>query len=632
MQDEIKNLEELLSRANEAYHAKDAPIMPDDEYDALVRRLRELGGDVTWIGAAAAFSPVAHDVPLMSLQDVFSIDELRAFLTVETEYCVEPKIDGLSVALRYEKGKLILAATRGDGHTGEDVTHNANVVSDIPKTIPNLPGVLTVRGEVYMPREVFAKLNKERDELGQPPFANPRNAAAGSFRQKDASVTAGRGLSFIAFNIQTMEGHPWPKTHHETLELLKQWGFQANSYTLASSHEDIAREIERIGTERNGYPFDTDGAVVKVDDLSLRETMGVTSRVPKWAAAYKYPPERKETVVRDIQIQVGRTGVLTPKALLDPVSLSGSTVQYATLHNKDMIAQKDIRVGDTVWVQKAGEIIPEVVSVLKEKRPPDAVPFEFPQVCPECGGAVVSAEGEVAVRCTAGDCPAQLIRRLIHYASRDAMDIEGLGTATSQQIPLSSLDGLYRLTEQDLLQLEGFAEKSAQNLLSAIETSKQRGLARLLFGLGIRHVGQKAAQTLAQTFGSMDAIMAASEEGLTDVPDVGPVIARSLRLFLDAEQALISALSDAGVDMTCEIKKGDGSWAGMTFVLTGTLETMTRAEAEAVITERGGKAAGSVSKKTDFVIAGEKAGSKLDKAHTLGVKVITEQEFKEMFA
>ncbi|MDR0293151.1 MAG: NAD-dependent DNA ligase LigA [Oscillospiraceae bacterium] len=650
MQDEIKRLRELLARANEAYHIHDDPIMRDDEYDALMRRLRELeaaepsladaSSPTQKVGAAAAFSPVAHDVPMMSLQDVFSMDELRAFYarveeTVgETVYCVEPKIDGLSVALRYEGGTLVLAATRGDGTVGEDVTHNAKVVGDIPGEIRGVtvPGRLVVRGEVFMPRGTFERLNAQRELDGQPPFANPRNAAAGSFRQLDASVAAERGLSFIAFNIQLMEGAEWPETHGETLELLKNWGFLANSYTLAAAYEDIALEIGRIGAERPGYPFDTDGAVIKVNSLALRQTLGATARAPRWAVAYKYPPERRETVVRDILIQVGRTGVLTPRALLDPVNLSGSTVQYATLHNRDLIGQKDIRIGDTVWVQKAGEIIPEVVSVVREKRPPDAAPFVFPEHCPECGSPVVSREGEVAVRCVSETCPAQLVRRLIHYASRDAMDIEGMGSATCelfcQEGLVTSLDGLYSLTAEDLLQFEGFAEKSAQNLLAAIENSKRRGLARLLFGLGIRHVGQKAAQILAQTYGSMDALLSAPEEAFTETPEIGPVIAGSLRAYLDTERAraLIAALSAAGVDMTAEIKRG-GEWAGLTFVLTGTLSALTRGEAEARIVERGGKAAGSVSKKTSYVVAGENAGSKLEKARALDVKVLTEQEF-----
>ncbi|MCL2002813.1 MAG: NAD-dependent DNA ligase LigA [Oscillospiraceae bacterium] len=640
MNAEIKELQELLVRANEAYHAHDAPIMEDAEYDALVRRLRGLGGEVSWVGAppSEAFAPVTHDAPLMSLQDVFSPDELRAFRerAGDVEYCVEPKIDGLSVTLRYEKGRLALAATRGDGVTGEDVTHNASVVADIPKALTSPPELLTVRGEVYMPRETFARLNAERDETGLPPFANPRNAAAGSFRQKDSSVTAGRGLSFIAFNIQAMEGCPWPEKHHETLELLKGWGFQTNAYTLASSYDGLMAEIERIGAERAAYAFDADGAVVKVNSLALRQTLGATARAPRWAAAYKYPPEHRETVVRDIIIQVGRTGVLTPKAELDPVVLSGSTVRYATLHNRDFIAQKDVRIGDTVTVRKAGEIIPEVVAVVLAKRPPDAEPYPFPDICPECGSAAVSAEGEVALRCTAGDCPAQMVRRLIHYASRDAMDIEGMGSATCELLcqkgTVTSLGGLYRLTEDDLLQYEGFGEKAAQNLLAAIEGSKRRGLARLLFGLGVRHVGQRAAQILAQTLGSIDAVAAAPEEDLTAIPDIGPVIARSLRAYLDTDgaKALIAALKDAGVDMTAEIRRGDGEWAGMTFVLTGTLASMTRGEAEARIAERGGKAAGSVSKKTSYVVAGENAGSKLEKAAGLGVKVITEQEFLEM--
>ncbi|MDR1668609.1 MAG: NAD-dependent DNA ligase LigA [Oscillospiraceae bacterium] len=648
MEEEIKRLRELLTRANEAYHLNDDPIMPDDEYDALMRRLRELeeesglqdgeASPTKLVGASAAFSPVRHDAPLLSLQDVFSEEELLAFCARITDavgevpYCVEPKIDGLSVALRYERGRLTLAATRGDGVTGEDVTHNAQVVRDIPKEIRNAPDVLTVRGEVFMPRKTFEALNRQRDLDGLPPFANPRNAAAGSFRQLDASVTANRGLSFLAFNIQIMEGAAWPETHAETLDMLANWGFQANSCRLAHSGDEAVCEIRRIGSERVNFPFDTDGAVVKVNALRLREALGATVRAPRWAAAFKYPPERRETVVRGIQIQVGRTGVLTPRAELDPVLLSGSTVRYATLHNRDLIAQKDIRVGDTVTVQKAGEIIPEIVSVVKEKRPPDAAPYLFPEHCPECGAPVSVAEGEVAVRCVAEDCPAQLTRRLIHYASRDAMDIEGMGGATCEQLRgrISTLSDIYDLTLEDLMGLEGFAEKSARKLLAAIEASKTRGLARVLFGLGIRHVGQKAALSLARTFGSIDALIAAPEAELTAVPDIGMVISLSLRRYLGTEPAreLLSALARHGVDMTAEIKKTQGS--GLTFVVTGTLSSMTRGEAEARIMEKGGKAASSVSKKTDYLVAGEKAGSKLDKAVSLGVKVLTEQEFLEM--
>jgi DNA ligase (NAD+) len=641
LNEEIKRLRELLDKANTAYHTDDSPIMEDDEYDALARKLRELGeADDTVlqrVGAPAAFSPVAHDTPLLSLQDVFSEEELYGFCdrvesaVGEVTYCVEPKIDGLSVALRYREGTLTLAVTRGDGVTGEDVTHNAMVVGDIPKTIPDAPAVLTVRGEVYMSRKTFEALNQQRDSDGQTPFANPRNAAAGSFRQLDSAVAAGRGLSFLAFNIQAMEGRAFPDTHAETLELLKSWGFQANSYRLAVNRDAVIAEIRRIGEERRTFPYDTDGAVVKVDALTLRETLGATARAPRWAAAYKYPPERRETVVRDIRIQVGRTGVLTPRAEFDPVLLSGSTVQYATLHNREMIEKKDIRIGDTVRVQKAGEIIPEVVSVVKEKRPPDAVPFVFPNACPVCGSPVTVTEGEVAARCVAEDCPAQIVRRLIHFSSRDAMDIEGMGKETCEQLKnLPALDGLYRLTLDDLLSLDGFAQKSAENLLAAIEGSKSRGLARLLFGLGIRHVGQKAAATLARTFGSIEALVKASQDELTAASDIGPVIAESLRRYLDTDRAkaLIAALSDAGVDMTAEIRKDTGG--SLTFVVTGTLETMSRAEAEGRITEKGWKASGSVSKKTDYLVAGEKAGSKLDKAVALGVKVITEQEFIKM--
>ena len=652
MLDDIKALRERLQLAAEAYYGNDAPIMEDDEYDRLMRQLRELeqahpeqaapDSPTQTVGGRAAFSPVPHTVPLLSLQDIFDFEELQAFDTrvreavPDAEYCIEPKIDGLSVVLTYENGVLTRAATRGDGRTGEDVTHNARVIKNIPQEIQNAPALLSVRGEVYMPRQSFAELNERRDSEGLPPFANPRNAAAGSLRQLDSAITAERNLAFMAFNIQEISEGRMPERHSETLDMLANWGLSANSYTIARTVSEIEAEINRLGETRSAFAFDIDGAVVKLDNLRGRESLGSTSRTPRWAIAYKYPPDRKETVVLDILIQVGRTGVLTPKAALEPVKLSGTTVQYATLHNREMIEKKDIRIGDTVLVQKAGEIIPEVVSVVKEKRPQDSKPYVFPASCPVCAAPVSEEPGQVAVRCVSPGCPAQIIRRLRHFAARDAMDIEGMGKATcellSERGMVTAIDGVYRLCAEDFEGLEGFGEKSVTNLLAAIENSKTRGLARVLFGLGVRNVGAKAARILAERFGSIEALMAATVEEMTEIDEIGPVIAESLRDYLDTDEArsLLRALADAGVDLTAEKLVQSDDFAGKTFVLTGTLSRLTREEGESLVLRRGGKCAGSVSKKTSYVVAGEKAGSKLEKAQALGVPVLDEDEFLEM--
>lgn len=649
MREEMDILRKRLQRAAEAYYINDNPIMEDDEYDRLIRKLREWEDNnpnetpsdspTRAVGGAAAFSPVPHSEPMQSLQDIFSMEELRAFdnrvrETLEfPSYCVEPKIDGLSVALYYENGLLSRAATRGDGVTGEDVTHNALVIENIPKKIENAPPVLVVRGEVYMPRKSFAALNEQRDSDGLPPFANPRNAAAGSLRQLDSSVTAERVLCFMAFNIQEMSQGFWPERHSETLELLSCFGFQANTYTVCATEAEAEGEIERIGTLRASFAYDIDGAVIKLDNLHGRMLMGSTARTPRWAVAYKYPPDRKETVVKDILIQVGRTGVLTPKAALAPVRLSGTTVQYATLHNREMIEKKDIRIGDTVWVQKAGEIIPEIVSVVLEKRPESSIPFVYPLNCPVCGESVTQIPGEAAVRCLSSVCPAQITRRLIHFASRDAMDIEGMGKAVCEMLfergMVHALDDIYALQKEDFAGIEGFGEKSVSNLLSAIEGSKTRGLSRVLFGLGIRNAGAKAARILAGRFGSAEALLAASQEEMTAIDEIGPVIAESVYTYLHTEntRALLRSLSEKGVVLTEEKTAVTDRFSGKIFVLTGTLSGLTREEGEALVLRQGGKCSGSVSKKTSYLVAGEKAGSKFTKAQALGIPVLNEQEF-----
>ena len=647
---EILELRKELNQANFEYYVKDDPTMSDYDYDHKLRRLEELerahpelitpDSPTQRVGGKAleSFQQVTHRVPLESLQDVFDFDELRAFdqrvrgVEPKVSYSVEPKVDGLSVALEYQDGQFVRGATRGDGLVGEDVTENLKTVKSIPLSIPDVPGTLIVRGEVYMPKKVFHALNEEREKRGEALFANPRNAAAGSLRQLDPKIAAQRRLDIAVFNIQWAENEDF-HSHTQSINYLADKGFKVIPHVVCSSIEEAVAQVQAIGEGRENYPFDIDGAVIKVDDLAQRQTLGSTAKFPRWAAAYKYPPEIKPSRLTDIVIQVGRTGVLTPKAVLEPVRLAGTTVTNATLHNQDFITEKDIRIGDTVLVRKAGEIIPEVLSVVMEKRPVDAVPYRFPEVCPECGAPVARDEDGAHIRCTGAECPAQLLRNLAHFASRDAMDIEGLGIAVVENLVKAGLvktpGDLYFLHEEDVAQLERMGKKSAQNLLSAIEKSKSQDLSRLLFAFGIRQVGQKAGKILAQRFGSLDNLQAATVEELTQVDDIGAITAQSIVDWFASPQSqhLIARLKEAGVNMQAEQKGEDQRFAGKTFVLTGTLDRFTRAEATKMIEDRGGKAAGSVSKKTTYVVAGEAAGSKLRKAQELGVPVLTQEEF-----
>lgn len=647
---QLEELRKTLREHEYRYYVLDAPIISDFEYDKLLRRLEELEAAHPELVTADSptqrvggmpvegFESVHHPVPLESLQDVFSFEELGAFDrrlregVAEVEYDVEPKVDGLSVSLEYVEGRLVTGATRGDGRTGENVTENLRTIRSIPLRLENAPPHLIVRGEVFMPRQVFEELNRAREERGEPLFANPRNAAAGSLRQLDPKVAADRRLDIRVFNIQLVEGQHFA-THEESLTYLESLGFKVIPHVTLHSLEEVSAEILRMGEHREDYPFDIDGAVVKLNGLSDRERLGSTAKFPRWAAAYKYPPEEKESRVTQIVVQVGRTGVLTPKAVVEPVRLAGTTVTNATLHNQDFITEKDIRVGDTVVIRKAGEIIPEILSVVLEKRPEGTQPYRLPDVCPVCGAPVEREEEGAHLRCTGAECPAQLLRNLTHFASRDAMDIEGFGPAVAEGLLRAGLIGnvadLYRLQPQDVAQLERMGEKSAENLVQAIERSKNRGLARLLYAFGIRQVGQKAAKVLAQRFGSLEQLEQAGVEELTAVEDIGEITARSIVDWLHSPQSrhLIQRLREAGVDMTEEMTVKGNTFTGKTFVLTGTLTRMKREEAAALIEGEGGKVSGSVSKKTDFVVAGEAAGSKLTKATELGVPVLTEEEF-----
>ena len=652
---EIQGLRRELEQANYEYYVLDNPSMSDYDFDHKLRRLEELeakypelvtpdsptqrvGGKV-----ADGFSEVRHRVPLESLQDVFSVEELEEFdqrvrdtLAQAVEYDVEPKVDGLSVALEYENGLFIRGATRGDGQVGEDVTENLKTIPSIPLRLPEALPSLIVRGEVFMPKKRFEQLNEERELRGESLFANPRNAAAGSLRQLDPKIAAAPGLDIRVFNIQWAEGKAFT-THTETLEYLQQQRFKVIPHDTCSTIQEASARIAAMGDGREAYPFDIDGAVVKVNSLAERETLGSTAKFPRWAAAYKYPPEQKESVVEDIVVQVGRTGVLTPKAVVKPVRLAGTTVTNATLHNQDFITEKDIRIGDTVLVQKAGEIIPEIVSVLKEKRPEGTVPYHLPDHCPVCGAPVARDEDGAHIRCTGAECPAQRLRHIVHFASRDAMDIEGLGPAVVESLVGAGLvkgpGDLYQLRAADVELLERMGRKSAENLIAAIEKSKSAGLGRLLFAFGIRQVGQKAGRVLAARFGTLDALMAAGEEELTAVPDIGGITARSLISWFQSPQSqhLIETLREAGVNLESHEAPVGDKLAGKTFVLTGALERFTRDEAGAMIEAQGGKVSGSVSKKTSYVVAGEAAGSKLRKAQELGIPVLTEEEFLALF-
>lgn len=648
--EEMKQLRETLNAHGYRYYVLDDPQISDYEYDHMLRRLEDLEREhpeeitpdspTQRVGGPtlSEFAPVEHPVPLESLQDVFNGGEVEEFLErvagtfPDAEYSVEPKVDGLSVALEYRDGVFVRGATRGDGRVGEDVTENLRTIRSIPMTLPEKLPRLIVRGEVYMARSVFEEINARRELEGKPLMANPRNAAAGSLRQLDPKIAAQRRLDIAVFNLQLAEGRTFA-SHTETLDYLKDQHFKVISSRRLRRLPEILEEIERLNDTRMERPFDMDGAVIKLNSLADREVLGSTAKCPKWAIAYKYPPEKKPAKVLDIVVQVGRTGVLTPKAVLSPVRLAGTTVTNATLHNQDYITQKDIRIGDTVIVQKAGEIIPEVVEVVPGERPETAQPYFLPDTCPVCGAPVTRDPDGAAVRCTGAECPAQLLRNLTHFASRNAMDIDGLGPAVMNQLIESGLvktaADLYGLRAEEIAQLDRMGAKSAQNAVEAIAKSRENDLWRLLFALGIRQVGEKAAKVLAARFGSFDALANASEEELTAIDDVGPITARYLREWLESPQSkdLIARLKVAGVNMESRTKPVDSRFAGQTFVLTGALTHFTRDEAAEMIEQRGGKAAGSVSKKTTCVVAGENAGSKLKKAQELQIPVLTEEEF-----
>lgn len=641
-------LVEKLLALSVAYYDKDAPEVSDFEYDAMNNELKRVEAEhPEWIRpdsptqhvgghVSEAFSPAAHEVPLESLQDVFSFEEVESFAarmdeSVEAphDYVTEPKIDGLSVAVEYRRGRFVRGATRGNGEVGEDVTDNLRTVRSLPKTLQNAPERLIVRGEVYMSHEVFAALNAEREIAGEALLANPRNAAAGSLRQLDPAVCARRKLDVIFFNIQLSDGRSFA-SHEETLEAMAAMGLPVVPHTLCVSAADCMAAIGRIGEERETFPYDIDGAVVKLNDLAQRAVLGSTAKYPRWAVAYKYPPEKKPSRVTDIVVQVGRTGVLTPKAVVEPIRLAGTTVTNATLHNQDFIESLNVNIGDTVLVQKAGEIIPEVLQVVKKKSEGY---FRLPSVCPACGAPVERDEDGAALRCTGPECPAQRLRNIVHFASKEAMDIDGLGPAVVEALDkiglIRSPAELYSLDAQSVAAAERMGRKSAENLIAAIERSKTQGLARLLCAFGIRQVGAKAGKVLARRFADLDALMAASEEELTAIDDIGPVTARYITEWFASGQSRhqIELLRQAGVSFASAEEVGDNRFAGKTFVITGTLETFTRAEAEAIIERFGGKASGSVSKKTGYVLAGANPGSKLAKARSLGIEVLTEEQF-----
>jgi len=649
----IAELSAILTEANYRYYVQDDPTMPDFEYDRLLRELEELeaanpqfalpdsptkrvGGE-----AVSQFEKVAHPVPLMSLQDVFSMEELGEFLTKilnaeeQVSFSVEPKVDGLSVALEYVEGQFIRGATRGDGNVGEDVTENLKTIKSIPMKLENAPSRLIVRGEVFMPKKSFEKLNAFQEQEGKPLFANPRNAAAGSLRQLDPKVAAKRGLDIYIFNIQLADGISFT-SHSESLEYLKAHKFKVVPYKKLDSVDAIYKEVDSINQRREKLTCDIDGAVIKVDDLSQRQRLGTTAKFPRWAAAYKYPPEIKPTVVEDIVVQVGRTGVLTPKAVVRAVRLAGTTVTNATLHNQDFISQRDIRIGDTVLIRKAGEIIPEILEVDITKRPEGTQPYHLPEKCPVCGAGVEQDEDGAFLRCTGAECPAQLSRNIAHFVSRDAMDIDGLGSAIVESLIerelIKSPADIYYLTLDQIRSLWKSGSKAAEKLLKAIEASKEQDVSRLIYALGIRQVGAKTGKVLASVFGSLDALMQASVEELTEVPDVGSVTAASIYDWFHQEQSvhMVERLRQAGVNFESKRVVADARFAGMTFVLTGALSKFTRDEATEKIELFGGKAAGSVSKKTTYVVVGENAGSKERKARELGIPILTEDEFLEM--
>ncbi len=652
----LERMNELVHQLNEAnykYYVLDNPTMPDFEYDRLLRELevleaqhpeltrddsptKRVGGQ-----ALSKFEKVTHLVPLMSLQDVFSLDELDDFLYKikaahpAVAFTVEPKVDGLSVALEYENGLFVRGATRGDGVIGEDVTENLKTIHSIPMTIPNAPGKLIVRGEVFMPKSSFEKLNEQQEREGKPLFANPRNAAAGSLRQLDPKIAAKRGLDILIFNVQYGEGVDF-QSHCESLEYLQNLRFKVVPWTVLDNIDQINAQVMRINEDRQILTCDIDGAVIKVDDISVREQLGSTAKFPRWAAAYKYPPEIKPTVVEDIVVQVGRTGVLTPKAVVKPVRLAGTTVTNATLHNQDFISQRDIRIGDTVHIRKAGEIIPEILDVDLKKRPESTVPYILPAVCPVCGAPTKQDDDGVFLRCTGIECPAQLSRNIAHFVGRDAMDIEGLGSAIvdvliEKELIKSPAD-IYYLTLDQLKSLWQKGELAAKKLLLAIENSKQQDLSRLIYALGIRQVGAKTGKVLASSFGTLDNLMNAELEELTQISDVGQITASFIYDWFRQPQSqhMVQRLREAGLNFESKQVLTDSRFSGMTFVLTGALTRFTRDEATEKIELFGGKASGSVSKKTTYVVVGVNAGSKERKARELGIPILSEDDFLKM--
>ena len=651
----IDELTALLNDYSYRYYVLDDPAVEDYEYDMLLRELagleeqfpelRHFDSPTVRVGGKALdeFAKVTHASPLQSLQDAFSFDELREFdrrvreACGEAEYDVEPKIDGLSVAVEYENGVLVRGATRGDGVVGEDVTQNVKTIRSLPLKLQNAPEYLRIRGEIYMSVATFNKLNAEREELGEPLFKNPRNAAAGSLRQLDPKIAAKRALDIIVFNVEEVRGYT-PENHSQSLDWLASLGIPAiPNRKLCKNIDEALDHIAAIGEMRDILQFGIDGAVIKVNDFTKRRALGTTAKAPRWAIAYKYPPEEKPTILRDIEIQVGRTGVLTPTAVLNPVRLAGTTVSRATMHNREYIREKDVRIGDTVIVRKAGDIIPEIVSVDLSKRPPLTPEYEFPTVCPACGETVVNDGVEVAVRCVNPECPAQSLRNIIHFASRDAMDIDGLGPALAELLVkeglISNAADIYYLEADKVAALERMGQTSAANLIAAAERSKGAGLARLLFALGIRNVGLQTAKIITKKYDTLEKLEAASADELTQLDEIGGVIADSVVSFFAKEgtRHLLGRLREAGVKLTEDAKENvDERFAGMTFVLTGTLPSMDRNAASALITDRGGKVSGSVSKKTTYVLAGENPGSKLTNAQNLGVPIISEDDFKKM--
>lgn len=651
---EINELTDRLIAYAVKYYNEDAPEISDFEYDSLMNRLKALEAEHPKLARADSptkrvignvlegFESVTHPYPMESLQDVFSYEELYDFdkrvkeRFPDAEYSVEVKIDGLSVCLEYRDGMFVRGATRGDGVTGEDVTENLKTIYEIPLKIETDLSPLYVRGEVYMSYKTFERLNEENEKLEKPLFANPRNAAAGSLRQLDSKICAKRKLSIFCFNLQNGEELGFEK-HSDTFDFMKEKGFKVvDHYIVTNDMAEVIKFIEEIGEHRDNLSFGIDGIVIKVNSLSQRRQMGSTAKAPRWAIAYKFPPEEKPTKLLEITVQVGRTGVLTPNAIFEPVRLAGTTVSRATLHNRDFIAEKDIRVGDTIIVRKAGDIIPEVLGVDITKRPDGTEPFKMPDRCPVCGSPLYVDPDEAAIRCTGSECPAQLSRSIAHFASRGAMDIEGLGIAIVEALlekgHIKSAADLYYLKAEDIAAMDKMGEKSAENLLTALEKSKSNQLSRLLFAFGIRNVGQKAAKIIAEKYGNIDTLVQATAEELTDIRDIGPVIAESLKNWLDNPQNrhFIERLREAGVNMTEQVDKKDGRFEGKTFVLTGSLSEFTRDQASAIIEAFGGKTSSSVSKKTSYLLAGEDAGSKLTKAQSLGIEIIDETMFREM--